>query len=71
MQQLQRLNSYLFQTLFTEGTLGRVVQAALQAVFTEGVATGCSHRLVKQPVVITEMQLLTTSVNWDLFCSII
>ena len=58
MQQLPRLVSHLFQTLFTEGTLGCMVQAAFQTVFTEGVATGCSHRLIKQPVLFTQMQQL-------------
>lgn len=47
---------HLFQALFTEGALGRVVQAALQTVFAEGVATWCRHRLVEQPAVIAEMK---------------
>lgn len=56
VQQLPRLVFHLFQTLFTEGTLGCVVQAAFQTVFAEGVATWCSHRLIEQPVLIKEMQ---------------
>lgn len=47
-----KLVAYLFQALFTEGALGRMVQAAFHTVFTEGVATWCSHRLIEQPVLI-------------------
>lgn len=49
--------SYLSETLFAEGTLGSVVQAALQAVFTESVATWCCHRFIKQSVSYSEMLL--------------
>lgn len=44
------LSTHLFQALFTEGTLRCVVQAALQAILTKGVATRCRHRLIEQPV---------------------
>lgn len=40
---------YLRQFLFTEGTLGVVVQTALQTLKTEGVTARCRHGLVKQP----------------------
>lgn len=56
--------SHLFQALFAEGTLGSVVQATLQAVFTESVATGCSHRLIKQPVLVSEMELSAGCSGW-------
>lgn len=49
-----QVRSHLSQALFAEGTLGHVVQAALQTVFTEGVAARCSHRLIEQPVSITK-----------------
>lgn len=45
--QQPRAISHLFQALFAERALGCVVQAALQTVFTEGVATWCSHRLIE------------------------
>lgn len=50
--------SHLFQALFTEGTLGRMVQAALQTVFTEGVATWSRHRLVEQPAFTVQQLVL-------------
>lgn len=49
--------SYLSETLFAEGTLGSVVQAALQAVFTESVAAWCCHGFIKQSVSYSEMSL--------------
>lgn len=52
------LASHLFQALFTEGALGCMIQAAFQTVFTEGVATWCSHRLIEQPVLITDNIIL-------------
>lgn len=51
---MHRLSPHLFQTLLTEGTLGCVVQAAFQTVFTEGVATRCCHRLIEQPAFIRD-----------------
>lgn len=51
---MHRLRPHLFQTLLTEGTLGRVVQAALHTVFTEGVTTWCCHRLIEQPAFIRD-----------------
>lgn len=42
-------SSYLRELLLAEGTLGVVVQAPLQTLQTEGVATGRRHRLVEEP----------------------
>ena len=41
--------SYLLEALLAEGTLGRVVQAALQTALTEGVSAGGGDGLVEQP----------------------
>lgn len=60
---MPKLVPHLFQALFTEGTLGCMVQAALQTVFTEGVATWCCHRLIEQPIEITEMQVFILDVQ--------
>lgn len=49
MEDGERETAHLFQALFAEGTLGRVVQAALQAVLAEGVAARRCHGLVKHP----------------------
>lgn len=50
MENRERESAHLFQALFAEGTLGCVVQAALQTALAEGVAARRRHRLVKQPV---------------------